>query len=565
MMFQRKVVSNKRERYGMLNRIFNGCLGAFLMAGCLALTAQEVTDSGVQAVQEAQESNEPEASTQISAVEELNRICMERGWDTQWDGEKKRRFIIADADFKSENPAKDEHFFENREDAVRKAILKAKAEFIETINTRLSAEDSLEIPGTDVEKELRPELVALNKEIASVANQIAEATKESDEVLYNEALTLAATGAAKCLDSILKRLGEEGTLATGVANAADKLEEAKIKLKELKQKQADLVAKAEAFKGTVVEKQTSFIETAAKMPLYGATIVSQRESWDPDSGLYQVAVLLCWSIELERSARACLTGVELKVEPSDRAVAIKTWLSKQKNLASWVGARHYLDDEGNRWFLGISARPYSNYMRSSLRSKMQGLAQKNAYGLAAFCLLGDMESHSMARRESETRVVNDQDVKKVVESFMQKLKMSIEGRNIRGVQKIHERSNIKHPITGQSIYVVVYGITADSAKDALEIEKLNVATAIQANRHQTVERGREEANAAAIEASKNRQEDYDKGYNERTGKINQELNKRESQQKPIRRMQDNAPAATKKPAQSRGGVFGGEDDLDDIF
>ena len=129
----------------------------------------------------------------------------------------------------------------------------------------------------------------------------------------------------------------------------------------------------------------------------------------------------------------------------------------------------------------------------------------------------------------------------------------------------HAQENIIHPITEQPIYVVVYGINANEAKVAHEIEKINVATAIQANRHQAVERGRAAANDAAIEASKNRQEDYDKGYNERTGKINQELNKRESQQRPIRRMQENAPAATKKPAQSRGGVFSGYVDVDDFF
>ena len=118
MMFQRKVVSNKRERYGMLNRIFNGCLGAFLMAGCLALTAQEVTDSGVQAVQEAQESKKTEASKQFSAVKKLNQLCMEKKWNTQWDEEKKRRFIIVTADFKSMDPAKYEDFVQKREDAM---------------------------------------------------------------------------------------------------------------------------------------------------------------------------------------------------------------------------------------------------------------------------------------------------------------------------------------------------------------------------------------------------------------------------------------------------------------
>ena len=143
--------------------------------------------------------------------------------------------------------------------------------------------------------------------------------------------------------------------------------------------------------------------------------------------------------------------------------------------------------------------------------------------------------------------------------------MKIDKRNIRGMKRKHYVSNIIHPITEQPIYVVVYGISANSAKAALEIEKINIATAIQANRHQTVERGRAAANDAAIEASKNRQEDYDKGYNERTGKINQELNKRESQQKPIRWMQENAPAATKKPAQSRGGVFSGDVDVADDF
>ena len=548
----------------MLNRIIKCCLGAFLMAGCLALTAQEVSDSGVQAVQEAQESKAPEVPKKTSALALLKQICKQRKWREGWDEDKGRAFIIQPGEFKCKDPAQDEDFFAKREKAAKKAILSAKADFIKMINQDMSAADCLEIPGTDVEKKLHPELVALNDEIASVAKQIAGATKEADAVLYNEALRLAATGAAECLDTILRRLEGDGKMAAGVANVADKLEAAKNKLKTLKQKHAELVAKAEAFKETIVEKQVSTVESMAKMPLCGATVIMQTESWDKTSGLYQVAILLCWSKELERSARAVLTGEDLRVKPSAKSMDIHDWLDTQ-DLATIMGQRQYVDNKGNRWYIGISARPYSDDMGATQRRKNKTKAEASAEQMAVFSLFADVESYKMAQTAVETREIDGIEEQKAAETSAEKLSQAFNNRKVRGLGPIVREEGITHPITGKQMFVAIYGINSSKAKAALEVEMVNVATAIQANRYQTVERGRDAANAAAIEASKNRKEDFDKGYNEQTEKTNQELNKREGQQKAFRQMQGNTPDATKGPAQSKGGVFGGDVDVEDNF
>ena len=127
---------------------------------------------------------------------------------------------------------------------------------------------------------------------------------------------------------------------------------------------------------------------------------------------------------------------------------------------------------------------------------------------------------------------------------------------------------VTHPITGTTIYVAVYGINPNAAKAALEIEKLNYATKVMDNRHQTVERGRDAANQAAVKASENRREDFQKGYSQQKKAVEGEVQKREAVKKPakgtniINRGTSNAPARTK---QSTSGTFGGDVDVSDDF
>ena len=103
-------------------------------------------------------------------------------------------------------------------------------------------------------------------------------------------------------------------------------------------------------------------------------------------------------------------------------------------------------------------------------------------------------------------------------------------------------------------------------KDALEIEKINYATKVMDERHQTVERGRDAANQDAVKNAKNRSDDFSKGYNQQSAKLVQEMQKREAGKKKSGvSIKQSAPAAKRKAAQSQAGTFSGDNNVDDDF
>ena len=313
---------------------------------------------------------------------------------------------------------------------------------------------------------------------------------------------------------------------------------------------------------SVRERQESAVESMASMPLYGSSVIMQTESWNESNSIYQVAVMLCWSMVMERSARAIVSGEEYTVKPSADAKSVQDWLEDQ-NPATMIGPRQYIDAEGNRWFLGISARSYDDDLSSTERRKNKQIADLYAQQMAAFCVWADVESYKMARTALESRgnekVQNDV----VAESYAERLTQSFKNKTIRGMQSLFS-DEVEHPITGSTIYVSVYGINPNDAKTALEIEKINYATKVMDNQHQTVERGRKAANKAADKASQNRTEDFQKGYGQQEKNINGELQKRQPAKKGIEVL-NNGNGNTKKDKKSTSGAFSGDTNVGDDF
>ena len=301
----------------------------------------------------------------------------------------------------------------------------------------------------------------------------------------------------------------------------------------------------------------------------------QTESWDKKTGKYQIAVLLCWSKVMERAARAIVTGEEYKVKNAAKVgdkqshlpdkEEVQDWLETQ-NLATMVGPRQYLDKYGNRWFLGVTARLYDDELSSSRRSDNKGIAEMFAQQMAAFCVWADVESYKMARQALESREYGNMEHNAVAESYAEKLTQMFRNKKVRGMQRLF-CDEVVHPISQNKIYVTVYGISADASKTALEIEKINYATQVMDNRYQTVERGREAANKAAVANSKNRTEDFDKGYKQQSGAIQKEFQVRQTK-KNVKRGTAIINKTPDQPVQRRkstSGTFGGDVDVSNDF
>ena len=159
----------------------------------------------------------------------------------------------------------------------------------------------------------------------------------------------------------------------------------------------------------------------------------------------------------------------------------------------------------------------------------------------------------------ETR--GDEDI--TAEDFAQKVSAKFEKKTVRGLQKLASKE-VTHPVTGDKVYVAVFGLNAGSAKAALEVEKINYATKVMDNRHQTVERGRAAANAAAVKASENRADDFQKGASEQSQAIVDELKSRKPAPKPAASKVQGSAKPT-KTGSSTGGAFLGDTDVGDDF
>lgn len=540
------------------------------------LMAQEIAedsavqgyDGGVQALEEAQAMEEPLEGAE-SAAALLEEKMAKRGWKLgEWDSDNGRIIVTVSDEFVMADPKSNpEKLFILREAAIKRAILKAKAEVIETINTEMSASEKLDVPGSDINKKLGAEYEKIKLAMMEQAEALASLIEETDQA---EAEVLRGTTVGQRLDdmmvAIIKKLDADYN-----ANKWD--EAAKARFETLKQQRdaasaeyKALLSKAESFQETLQNRQESEVETLAKMPLYGTTVLMQTESWDADGGRYEVAVALVWSKVLERSARAIATGENFKCKIKDSATSVREWLDKQ-NLATFLGPRQYVDNKGNRWFLAATARPMEKKWPSAKRNKMKGLAEMFAKQMAAFCIYGDVESHKKALQIVEERGDGETESEYLTaEDIAQKLTAAFNKKTIRGLQKLKTKE-VVHPVTGGRIYVAVYGLNAANASDAIEVEKINYATKVMDNQHQSIERGRKAGYEAAVKASENRAEDFEKGKHEAKTAVDNEVKTRKKVDTEHKgtAVKIKKSSANDEPKKNSSGVFSGDVDVDDDF
>ena len=120
-----------------------------------------------------------------------------------------------------------------------------------------------------------------------------------------------------------------------------------------------------------------------------------------------------------------------------------------------------------------------------------------------------------------------------------------------------------HPVTGGGLYVSVFGINASMAKDCIDIEAANIAAKIEDNIHQSEEKGRSQANEAAVKASENRAVDIARGASAQKQVIDEKV--KSNAQEATRQIEDPGVVAPPSQKKSTGGVFGGDVDVSDDF
>ncbi len=461
-------------------------------------------DAGVDAVQQAEQEPGPKFVPDKTAEETLHEFVQSKKWNEGWDEQKKRYFVVSAVSMNLDEPAADKDFYLKREMLAKRAVLRAKAEIIQFINTKMSAADKLTIPGTDVNAQLGEAYNAAEASLRSQQGKIAKLLKEHDEA---EAAALeGATTRDRInalLDAAIKKLDKEFSSDKVEAKKREQFSKAKARYAEATKALAEIEAKVKAFKGQVQSTQTSEVTRLASMPLIGATVIEQTESWKEDDEKYEVAVLVCWSAKLEQAARAALTGEAVidDATKGEETLTVGVWLLNQE-LGQMVGPRQFIDANGHRWFVGVTARPVSK--NAATDEKNRELVASFASQMAAFSLFADVDTQTTARQVMKVLSTDNLDKTdtKAAETLEQQLSQSFKDMQIQGLGPL-ARKVVTHPLTGQKIYVAAYGISPESAQAAMKLERQTMLAAIQVHKNQAFAKGRTEAFKEAVNSAKN--------------------------------------------------------------
>jgi len=457
-------------------------------------------DTGVQAVQEIQaEADGGEAAHEDSkktASELIDDFTREMRISKPWDSKRKRMFIKKDIAMNCKNPAFSYDFAELRETLVKRAILEAKGDVIKSIETEMSGADQLRMPGTDIYMELNGAYLEAERKLEIAKSDLEKMLKDMGdaEIEAVEGTTFTDRVFA-FMDAAIKKLDPSYSTEKIDDKKRGKYEKIKKLYGEARVSMEQIEKEAERLKGSEISTFSSEVEVYSKMPLAGSTLVYQTESYDEDAGMYEVAVLLCWSAGLEKSARASLIGQPIKNTVKSDKVSINEWIQSQ-DLSVMVGPRQYVDHEGKRWFLGISARSLGK--NAALNNQARKITGLFARQMTAYSLLADVETYEKAKAAAQERGggLGEASSSKAVVSLEAQLTQGFVNRRVQGIAQIAGKEVI-HPVSGRKMIVAVYGMNPDLAEEALSLQGKSYAISAEAGKRsqylkgarQTLERG----------------------------------------------------------------------------
>ncbi|MFP6596270.1 MAG: hypothetical protein VCC01_02335, partial [Candidatus Hydrogenedentota bacterium] len=253
------------------------------------------------------------------------------------------------------------------------AILEAKANLIEQLNTNLSADTYTDFPQTGMapdeaiyekgknisnsKQELNEEIEALDEEIERVTKAALSADKdEMAGISFTDRMGAWLDSFNKHLDETYKKediTQEEKRLVEELLARVHKLENQKRALNtELEALDEMIVPYAKAVvTGTTVQK-------TAHQTLYGTKILKQWFCFNEDNRSAALNVRLVWSTKLHDEAEAVLRRKIIKLTPTNENTSwAKYRLTMDKSMPT-VG--NYIDTDGNPIFYSIRHKTFDN-------------------------------------------------------------------------------------------------------------------------------------------------------------------------------------------------------------
>lgn len=171
-----------------------------------------------------------------------------------------------------------------------------------------------------------------------------------------------------------------------------------------------------------------------------------------ERGVYEVAVAVLWSPELEAAGRAAREG---RLVPSATwRDECETWLNGQ-DVSTWTGPRLFRDTAGFPHLFGVGISVLDgNHDLQMKAARMK--ADMSARGNLLLALFGDAEvrRHAMSRIVSGSAQGDGIDAESVYTALAD---VEVKGKSVDGMMPVHERVT-KCPFSRRKTLVVVYGV-----------------------------------------------------------------------------------------------------------
>jgi hypothetical protein len=542
-------------------------------------------DGGSEAVASFQDGT-VEAPRGLSSSEKAGNVLRKLARDKKfkiggWDDAKNRIMVITQTGDAMDSF--DPDFLDKRESLAIEASLLAKARIIESFTTTASAENILSVPGNPIADQLKAEQKQIRDMEKKAQEFYVKAQKETSVLLeaYDQAQADELRGVTfgdrlnALLEASIRRLDETFDSQQIADEKKERLDDIKLRLEKAsdieEQKKALLESvqeKISALQGEVKKETKSSIETVSSMPLFGATTLMQVESYDDLRGQYNIASLVVWSPKLELEARGILIG-EGKGAPRKNKISIDEWLDKQ-NLASMVGARRYLANDGSTNFMGISAIEFDPDDAGAY-SMLEEQAIIWAKQAAILSLTASVESVKAAERLKRDRIGADGKTESEInKSFSLNIKESVKDVTIRGLETLRIEETIHEP-TGKNVIVAVANVNSALAVKASSLMADTYATLKEVNADQSFIKGEEAGMRAEAAKTANNQEIFNAGAAAGANQVAAEYDSRERPRSASNARAggqgDEGPKEAKVSGTGQGqsGSWSGDVEVDDDF
>jgi hypothetical protein len=457
----------------------------------------------------------------ISAGEMAQNYLDAKGKSTGWNPQKGTLLVVEQSirDM-NDDPAYNGNFMNIRNMAAIEAVLRAKVAAIKSIRSEMSAADILVGPGSNLDEQLSKDLKNARAKFEAQKRKLEKLLKEEniayedvqDGVTFKDRFN-------SFFDAVIKKLDAKYDSEKIEAKKRKKYEKIKQRVAEANEIYTKSEQKLKALEGTIKQEQTSVREILSKMPLFGATVVEQFESYNEDEERYENAVIMLWSPKAEEASRAMLTGKDLIVPPGNKS--LQQYL--QGNKDAWLtttGGRRFRDSNGDVYYLGVGSEEIGNSASADRRAI--SMAKIEAQTQVAFALFADVKTQERLERKEQIRNGGQsKDFTQSVKSMSEELSQSFKNLQLQGASQVFQTRGI-HPLSGKKIYVSVFAISAKAAKAAIKAEASSYASKHLLIDSQQKSKARKDAMDDSVKRHEQDKSAYNKEYNKKTNEIEKE-------------------------------------------